>query len=410
MSTRIVGILFASALATTAGLAQQPPGRFPLDAVKPAESSAAPRDLDKYSPLERHLYLTAVRGADWLQRANQPDGRFVPGFHPSLGIKAEGEAFLSQVEATAALLRAARILGDERALALGKQALLRVLQETTADQTQQVRFTAAPEAMVNRVAACGSLLAAIHELPQPGEDLAAQSRQLSLYLQRQIRSDGTFNFATDDQAVARHLIRTSTGPALLGLVRAEKNTPAAAAVRRVCLVHAAHWRQEKHPAPVAALSSACAEAFLASGEPALAQVVFEINDWLLSLQYPSDGQRSAWSGGFTGWHEGRAASLPPDAGTAALARSLVEACRVARHTGDVARLERYRAALEAALRFVASLQYTEARVQHFADWYRPWIVGGFHHGMHDGDLRLADNHEAVVAFLGYVEHVSGLPR
>lgn len=400
-----IGVALLLGTVAALAMAQQPPGRFPAEAIKPQESGK-PRDLSKLPPLPRHLHLSAVRGLDWLVRANQPDGKFIPGFLPALGAKSDGEAFLPQVDATAALLRGGRVFGDERALALGKQALLRVLQETTFDTTQQVRYPAVPEALVNRTAGCGAILRAIHELPQPAEDVAAQGRQISFTLQRQLRVDGTFAFATDDPKVQRLLIRTCSGPALAGLARAERQGPGAEAVRRACVAHVALWRQDKQPELVPALSAACAEAFLAGGEVTLAQAVFEMNDWLLTLQYPSDGQQSAWSGGFMPWKDGEAATLPPDAGTAALAASLVEGCRVARKASDLVRLERYRNALESALRFVSALQYTEARVQHFAEWYRPWILGGFHQGLRNGDLSLSDNHHAVAALLGYVEHVS----
>src|SRR5689334_2306884 len=126
MAKHILTVAFMGVVALVAQ-AQQPPGPFPAIAVKPpAENPGRLRDLSKFPPAERALVLSAVRGLDWLQRANQPDGTFVPGFLPALGARTEAGAFLPQVDATAALLRGARLLRDERALALGKQALLRV--------------------------------------------------------------------------------------------------------------------------------------------------------------------------------------------------------------------------------------------------------------------------------------------
>ena len=70
--------------------------------------------------------------------------------------------------------------------------------------------------------------------------------------------------------------------------------------------------------------------------------------------------------------------LAPDIGSAGALVSLAEACRVAKAAGDVQHYQRYRQALESGLQFLTTLQYTEANTQHFADWYRPALVGAFH--------------------------------
>src|SRR5204862_263862 len=133
----------------------------------PDLSSAQP--VEARGKIPAHLepiHTSGVRGMDWLRRANQPDGRFLSGFNPALAVKTENDAFLPQAEAALVLLRAARYERDDRAMALGKQALLRLLQETTTDAAQPtIRFTSAPAPFVNRLAAGGGLLRAIHELP-----------------------------------------------------------------------------------------------------------------------------------------------------------------------------------------------------------------------------------------------------
>src|SRR5262249_12305319 len=158
---------------------------------------------------------------------------------------------------------------------LGKQALLRMLQETTVDATQQVRHTSAPDAFVSRLAASGSLVRAINELPQPPDDLAVQSRQLAQYLQQQLQTDGTFTLTSADPAQNVYLVRTVTGPALAGLACAQKRGPGVDAVRRACPGYLAGWRQNKHPGLIASHSAAYAEAYANSGDATLAQAVFE---------------------------------------------------------------------------------------------------------------------------------------
>ncbi|MFQ3649561.1 MAG: hypothetical protein SNJ75_04455, partial [Gemmataceae bacterium] len=58
-----------------------------------------------------------------------------------------------------------------------------------------------------------------------------------------------------------------------------------------------------------------------------------------------------------------------------------------------------------AVQFLVGLQYTEASTQHFATWYRPKVVGGFHHSPTNGDLRIDHAAEAITAVMASVEHL-----
>ena len=83
--------------------------------------------------------------------------------------------------------------------------------------------------------------------------------------------------------------------------------------------------------------------------------------------------------------------------SAALAEALAESCRLARSSGDLAHYKRHREALEQCLQFISRLQYTEANTQHFADWYRPALVGAFYALMALG-LSLILNLSGVINF------------
>jgi hypothetical protein len=384
----------------------QPPRQLPdLSTAPPfaARSAKIPAYLEP-------IHTSGVRGMDWLRRANQPDGKFLAGFNPALAAKTETDAFLPQAEATLVLLRAARFERDERAMALGKQSLLRLLQETTTDAAQPtIRFTSAPDPFVNRLAACGALLRAIHELPNPPDDLRLQSRQLASYLYSQQQADGAFALGVEDPALKLHLAQNCTGAALAGLVAYETRTPGVTKTDRVLRAAAVYfplWRQSKTPLMIPDHTAAYAEAYLAGGDARLAQVVFEMSDWLLTQQCDPDPRHPAWAGGFIPWHEGKPTTQPPEASSAAYACSLIDACRVAKKAGDAKRLDRYRQSLERALTFLLALQYNEARVQHYADWFRPWIAGGFFNNPTDGNLRLANTAHATAAMLGYLNHVA----
>src|SRR5712692_919109 len=175
------------ALCLTHGQAQQsspslnaskatPAPKPPAD-VPPVEKAA--RDFAQLAPLQKQIWLSAQRGAEWLHRANGPDGRFAYGVVPALRAAMEGDHFLRQVGAAATLARAAHFSSDQRYAARATQSIVTLLADTVEDASDtRVRYTAFPPASVNRLAAAGLLVLAIHELPDPDNDLLAKAEQL----------------------------------------------------------------------------------------------------------------------------------------------------------------------------------------------------------------------------------------
>src|SRR5204862_7273745 len=163
---------------------------------------------------------------EWMMRVNRTDGRFLPGFIPALRVALEGDNYLQQAGATAALARAATFYQDERAAAVAKQAILTLLLETTVDPKTQARCTAAPEALLNRLATAGALLVAIHELPNPAQDLLQNAEQLAHYLRLQQQADGSFVPSVDDPKARAEIVQHGTGLALHGLMRSHARQPA----------------------------------------------------------------------------------------------------------------------------------------------------------------------------------------
>ncbi len=410
----LAGLLVAGSLIS--GASGQEGAVVPAVRTRPARESAEPRDLTKFTPQQRHFYLSAKSGMEWLLRVNKADGRFLPGFIPALRMPLEGDNYLHQAGATFALARAATFFHDERGSAVAKQALLTLLLETTVDPKTQARHTAAPEAFLNRLAAAGTLIVAIHELPSPANDLLQHAEQLVHYLRLQQQPDGSFVGAVADTKVRADIIQSCSGPAVHGLMRSHALRPAPwklEALRKAHAFHHAWWQQHKNLPMVPDHSAAYTEAYLTTKEQAFADTVFAMNDWLCGLQIGSgDPRRAHWAGGFPPWGDGgpTTEATAPDIRSAAAAASLVEACRVARAAGDAARLQRYRAALEHCLLFVTTLQYTEANTQHFAEAYRrACLVGGFHHSHQDGNLRIDNAQHALTALVQYCQHVAELP-
>src|SRR5260370_80038 len=173
----------------------------PARSTQEAFASRSGPDPSKYNALEKQMYLSASRGADWLARANRSDGRFIYGSLPALKANLEGDHYLRQVGAAVALAREARFTGNERHAAIARQAVLTLLLETTVEDTRY-RHTTLPSTMVNRLAAAGLLVLAINELPSPGEDLLQQSEQLCAFIGQQQRPHGALRYSESQSAPA----------------------------------------------------------------------------------------------------------------------------------------------------------------------------------------------------------------
>jgi hypothetical protein len=356
--------------------------------------------------------LSAQRGADWLFRANRPDGRFLHGYIPALQTVLEGDHYLRQVGAAFALARAAGYTGNERHVARARQAVLTLLLDTAPDpQDPRQRHTTLPSAMVNRLGAAGLLVLAINELPSPGDDLLEQSEQLCAFIARQQRPDGSLAMAelTPEGKPAQEEpdgINHYPGQALYGLMRSQQYRPApwkTEVVRKALAFYRSWWKAHLNMDFVPWQVAAYTEAYLLTKEKAFADAVVEMTDWISGLQYVRlDPRHPLWIGGFMTFVDGRPGLTEPQVQSAFYAEGLAEACRVARQAGDVGRYQRYGAALRSCLQFLTTLQYTDANTTHFVDWYKPAVLGGFHVSHQDGNLRLDYNQHAVCAMVLYL--------
>jgi hypothetical protein len=394
----------------------------PPPGAKPAPQSAPQRpghDISKWPFFSKQVYLAAQRGSEWLQRANRGDGRFIAGYVPALRAPLEGDSFLRQAGAAFALARAASYFNDDQAAAIARQAVLTLLEDTAPldPKNPVVRCCTLPAGMANPLGAAAALVQAIHELPAPASDLLDQADQLCNFIRRAQRPDGSLacgepgpdgkSAALDNEAIDLY-----TGEALYAVILSHQHRPSPwklESIQKALPVFQARWRANKSPAGVARHTAAFTQAFLQTKDKFYADFIFEMNDWLCTLQYNQlDPQHPLWVGGFMSFVDGKPVPAPPQIVAAAWTESLVDAARVAREVGDVPRWERYKAALQRGLQFLTTLQYTEANSQHFADWYRPMIVGAFHASHTEGNIRLDFTQQAVSAMLAYLTHKVGL--
>lgn len=412
------GVLY---LARGQGQEPMPTSQATPQAVAAASTPAPPRgtsaELNRahYSPLQQQFLQSARRGADWLHRANRPDGRFVYGFLPDLNSALEGDHYLHQAGAAYALARAAHYLQEERYTVRARQAVLALLVDTAVDeQNPHVRHTRLPSVAVNRLGAAGLLVLAIHELPTPGDDLVRQSDQLCGFIRGQQQANGSLSYtdhAGDNQnAVADPVgINLYPGMALYALMRSQRAQPQEQNIqvmRKALPFYLAWWKNHKNMELAAWHIMAYSEAYLQTGEKVFADAVFEMSDWLCALQYDLDPRHAMRLGGFMSWQENQPVREAPHVRSALYAEGLADACRVARTVGDVQRYQQYREALERCLQFLTTLQYTEANTRHFTDWYRPALLGAFHASHQDGNLRIDYTQHAVSAMVQYLNYLA----
>ena len=400
------------------------PAVVPASHTEPAPAVARPaiaapaaptRDLTKLTERQKQALVLVQGGANWMCNMNAPSGRFCYGYLPALNCPMEGDNFLFQVAAAATLARAARLIADpdiqKRVDAIASGAILKQLDcETVVDpKDPNVRYTSLPSVVVNRLAAAGLLVAAIHELPSPQADVLAKSEQLCNFIRRQAQSNGALangDLGPDGKPLREEALDAVTqqypGLALYGLMLSQRQRPAAwktDLVRQALAYYQPWWQANKNPGFIPAQTAAYTEAYLLTKEPPFAACVLEMNDWLCGLQYETNG-------GFKIWKDGHEVEEAPTIGCAVYGESLANACRVASEVPDVNRYQRYKAAVERNVNFLASLQYRLNNTFYFEAGYRERILcGGFHASDQDGNLRLDYTQQAVATLLQYIEQV-----
>jgi hypothetical protein len=388
-------------------VAAQPSGASNQPAAQPSV------DLSKWEFFPKQIYLSGQRASEWLQRANRADGRFVYGYIPALRTPMEGDSYLRQTGAAFALAKAARYYKDDKAEALAIQAVVTLLVDTAPEDAKEpkVRVCTLPPNAVNRLAAAAMLVQAVAELPAPKADLLDQADQLCNYLGKMQRNDGSL-VANDGGADEGDAADYYSGEALYALTHSYQHRPAAwklDVVRKALPYYQARWRGAKNLAMVPRHTAAYTEAYLLTKDKAYADCIFELSDWLCTFQFQQlDPLHPLWVGGFMSCADGKPVPAPPQIVSAAYAESLADAARIARQVGDVTRWQRYKDTLERCLQFLTTLQYTDANSQHFAEWYRPVVLGAFHASPTDGNLRLDYTQQALSAMVQYLIYVAGV--
>jgi hypothetical protein len=414
-----------------------PPGKLPPEVLAPtaigpatspvvpaaaAAPAKKPAPFDRFSKydelpdLTRQLVFATRSGMEWLGRAgvHQSNGRFVT-VDPALGTLTEDGDFIHQALGAFALARAARLTGDEKYAVRSAQTILSLLAETPRDPgNSAARKPVQSNVVCNRVGAAAHLALAIYELPDATPELIQCGEQLCQFLRGQLQADGSVCYAEQREPAEPDGLTKYPGPALAALATSHKSAPAdwkKEAIGRGLTYYRKQFRANPCPALVPWLTAAFAEMHLLTKDPAYAEAVFEMCDWLRQLQYDSpDRARALWRGGFPTVADGKVVQSGPTAEAGYYALGFVEACRMIRQMDrpDAARYDQYRAALVRAFQFLTTLQYGDENTQHLAAHFRPAVVGAFHPSHTNGGLRVDYTAAAVASLSQYL--IAGADR
>lgn len=438
MRHRVLGSVGIGVLVIAAVGLGQPPGQppapppvptRPLPPVTPAGATtpaptARPASPTPETALSRFDPLTAfplptqqavrsvILGSGWMLRMNQPQGRFLYGYLPSVRRPMDGDHDLKQAHAALALAQSAKFCGDDRQAAVAGQAILTLLAVTRPDPADpNCRVPVRSSLTCNRVGFAAVLALAIYELPGADEKLIAEAEKLCAFIHKQLRSDGSVHYTDGPTDVPTQVdpggVNEYPGLALHAIAVGNRLRPAPwkpEAVRKGMGHYRAWFKAHPHPMLAATLTPAFAELFLQTNTPEIAATVFELNDWLVSLQYTAtDPRNPQWAGGFKDWANGHPVDAMPGCECGPYLQSLACACRLTRQTADVTRFGRYRQAATDAMQFLGGLQYAEANTRHFENAFRAnMLIGGFHLSPVDGNLRIDATARAITGTLGYL--------
>ena len=411
------------------GVAQPPvPPTAPIPATPPAipalGTSPAPSPttagevpLAQFEPLSSFPQPTqsAVRavvyGSNWMTRMNQPQGRFQFGYRPALRLPMEGDHDLKQARAALALAQTARFSGDERQTAVASQAILALLSLTRVDPADaKCRMPVVSSMTCNRVGFASVLALSIYELPGADEKLIAEAERLCEFLHRQLRVDGSVHYIDSLNELPVKVdpvgVNEYPGTAMHALAVGHRVKPAAwkAEALKKGIEHYHGWfKANPHPMLVATLTPAFAEFYLNAKSNEAAAAVFEMNDWLIALQYPTgDPRHPNWAGGFRGFANGQAVENEP-ACEGCYLQSLACSYHLVRFTADLARATKYKQAIQDSVQFLTGLQYSEANTRHFENGFRAnQLIGGFYLAPTDGNLRIDTTACAVSGLLRFL--------
>lgn len=164
-----------------------------------------------------------------------------------------------------------------------------------------------------------------------------------------------------------------------------------------------HLGSHRNPAFIPWHTEACYRMWRQTGDDRLKDFIFEMNDWLLSMQqWEDDVIYRDTAGRF--YDPNRPFGPPHASSTGAYLQGLIDAFRLARRTGDGKRMNAYRVAIVRGLRSVMQLQFTdEIDMFYISESKRKYVRGGIRTTVYDNRIRCDNVQHNLMALLNILE-------
>lgn len=157
-------------------------------------------------------------------------------------------------------------------------------------------------------------------------------------------------------------------------------------------------RQNRNPAFVPWHTQAAARIYMSTQKPDLKEFIFEMNDWLLSMQQWDKAEYPDFRGQFWDPKRPEFGNRPHVSSTGVYLEGLVWAYRVADQSGDRQRAQNYRLAILRGLRSLRQHQFVD-EVDLFYATAPEAAVGGLRSTVYDSAIRVDNGAHALNALL-----------
>lgn len=335
------------------------------------------------------------RLALWMVRNVRTDGRITYKYWPSSGRASSANNMIRQWMATLALIRLARWDEGPALPALIDRNIRYNLRHfyRESDGLGLIEFD---DKVKLGAVALAALAIAEH---RNRADFRAQELALRRTIEQLWAADGSFRtfFKPAERNDNQNFY---PGEALLYLASLYRESGNDALRQRLMrsFRHYQDWhRAERNPAFVPWHSMTYSVLWQETGDPALRDWIFEMNDWLLGMQQRAPGAYPDIDGRF--YDPDRPHFGPPHASsTAVYLEGLVEAFRLARATGDADRSEAYRLSILRGLRSLMQLQFGDETDMYYVS-KRERVGGGLRTTVYDNEIRVDNVQHALMAVL-----------
>lgn len=345
------------------------------------------------------------RAADWMLRALHDDGRFTYKYWPSRGEESDSNNMIRQWMASHALVKIAERRNDPALWDRIDRNIDYNLDHFYREETRDGETLGLIE-FRNKVKLGAVGLAALVLAEHPERE---RWREQYLALNRTVESlwneDGRFDTFYQKPPTTRDQPNFYPGEALLMWVDRYAREPDPELLARIMASFRYYrdWHLDpanRNPAFVPWHVRAYTKLWRKTRDPELAALVFEMSDWLLTMQewtpaYPD----------FLGrFHDpARPNYGPPHASsTGVYLEGYIEALQLARALGEYRRAENYRRAILGGLRSLMQLQFVDGVDMYYVT-DRRLVEGGIRTTVYDNEIRCDNVQHGLMAMLDIVD-------